>query len=309
VETAEARIVVLPDLGARVVSMLDRRRGREWLAQGRPPDALSAWASGEAVFAGAQAFGWDECLPTVVSSVDLTSQDRSIRLRDHGALWGRPAQVQVEQGHLVSTWRPDDWPGAIERVITLEGAEVSIRYRVTSHAARPLPFLWSMHPLLTLEPGTRLELPGVGHASVGGVIGMPVEASGTVAWPVSVLPSGPIDWSLVVDGDAGTAAKLYVPAPPHARVVTPDGAALELTWDRGFAPTLGLWLTYGGWHPDGPRLHQVALEPATSGDDALATAAEAGRAVTVGPGATVEWWVRIRMRPPPGDIEGGSGTS
>ena len=63
-------LTVCPALGGRVLSLVDRWTGREWLVQGEPPDmgqdgSAAAWTRRDALFSGAVAFGWDECLPTV----------------------------------------------------------------------------------------------------------------------------------------------------------------------------------------------------------------------------------------------------
>ena len=73
-----------------------------------------------------------------------------------------------------------------------------------------------------------------------------------------------------------------------------DGSELRFAWDRAFAPTLGIWLDYGGW-PPGESRHQVALEPTTSADDALASAIEAGRARILPPGTPLRWNVRLGL--------------
>ena len=71
IESAEVRLVAVPSLGGRVVSLLDRRSGREWLVQGEAPAADDrSWEAEAAVFAGREAFGWDECAPTVAPCVD-----------------------------------------------------------------------------------------------------------------------------------------------------------------------------------------------------------------------------------------------
>jgi len=67
-----------------------------------------------------------------------------------------------------------------------------------------------------------------------------------------------------------------------------------IAWDRAFAPTLGIWLDYGGWPPGEPR-HQVAIEPTTSADDDLASAIAAGRARILEPGTPQRWKVRLEL--------------
>ena len=156
---------VVPQVGGRVVSLRDQHTGREWLTQGEPPGArtLERWAGEDAVFGGRESFGWDECLPSVTRCPDPTDPDAP-PLRDHGDQWGREAAVSVDaaSGSVTTRWPSVRWPMELERCLSLPGGGVlRADYTLSSRSERPLPVLWSAHPTLRLEPGTRLELPGV----------------------------------------------------------------------------------------------------------------------------------------------------
>ncbi|MBK8794940.1 MAG: hypothetical protein IPM07_00345 [Anaerolineales bacterium] len=64
-ESAQLRVVTIPALGAKVVSLLDKRSGREWLAGpgDRPLRAIAYGAS----FQEQDVSGWDEMFPTIVA--------------------------------------------------------------------------------------------------------------------------------------------------------------------------------------------------------------------------------------------------
>ena len=148
-ENDAVRLACEPELGARITSLVDRRNGREWLVPGTLPGTAAAWAAGEAVFGGDEAFGWDECLPTVAPCPDPTD-GKAPALRDHGDQWGRPADVMATDDRLVATWTRSRWPLWFERAITLEGAAVVCEYELEGGGDRALPILWSMHALLAL---------------------------------------------------------------------------------------------------------------------------------------------------------------
>jgi hypothetical protein len=292
-ENAFVRLVAVPEVGARVVSLVDRRSGREWLVQGALPAdeaAARAWAAEDAVFGGAEAFGWDECLPTVAPCADPLDP-AAPPLRDHGDQWGRPAELEVVDGGLRAAWAHSRWPYVLRRTISLEGPALVVDYELEVHGRRPLPILWSMHALIALEPGSTIVIEPAGRARLTHHAGLAIApGTGSLDWPGPALD--------VVRGiEAGQAAKLYLDAAPLATVAarTPDGAELRFTWDRSLATTLGIWLSYGGWPADGKRRHQVALEPTTSPDDGLASAIATGRAMVVAPGAPRRWTVRMEL--------------
>jgi galactose mutarotase-like enzyme len=299
IESDRVRLLVVPAYGAKVVSLLDRRSGREWLTSGSPPSGSppsgsppSGADARDAPFDGTVAYGWDECLPSVAAAPDPVAPDR--RLRDHGDAWGRATSATTRGDALETAVEGVDWPYAFGRRLLVEGASIRVDYELVSRADRPLPFLWSMHPLLALEPGSRLRLPGV-DAVIGahavGAEGM-IEPGAQVGWPGDGLDEiRPIE--------AGMAVKLY--AGPlevgRAAAITPDGSWLALEWDTRIAPYVGLWLDYGGWPADDP-LHQVAIEPTTAPADDLPTAVGDGLALRLVPGAIVRWWVEMTVGAP-----------
>jgi hypothetical protein len=324
------RIVVCPALGARVLSLVDLWTGREWLVPGEPPAAgpggdAPAWSGRDAAYAGAVAFGWDECLPTVASCPD-PADPAGAPLRDHGELWGRPAEVSSQGAVLAAAWAAEHRSGApgpygFTRRLRLDGPRVIAEYELENRGTDELPVVWSMHPLLALEPGARLEVEGLVSVRVTHATGLPIApVPGRADWPETPGTDGrPVALDVVREAGAGTALKAFggwelygswdaatgEGLPGVAGVVQPDGARLDLTWYAPIAPNLGIWADDGGWpvEPDAPRV-QHALEPTTSPDDDLASAIEAGRALVLAPAERVAWSATFRVRAP-GEARGG----
>ncbi len=318
------RIVVCPALGARVLSLVDLWTGREWLVAGKPPSSgpngdAPAWSGPDAVYGGAVAFGWDECLPTVAPCPD-PGDPAGRPLRDHGDLWGRPAEVRPEGPVLAATWvveRPAGGgsPYRFTRRLRLDGGRVVADYELENRGPADLPVLWSMHPLLALEAGARLDVEGLVSVRVTQATGLPIApVPGRADWPETPGTDGrPVALDVVRDAAAGTALKAFggwelygswdsasgEGLPGVAAAVQPDGARLELTWYAPIAPNLGIWLSDGGWPglPAEPRV-QHALEPTTSPDDDLASAMAADRALVLAPAERVAWSATLRVRAP-----------
>lgn len=295
-------LLVAPALGGRVISLLDRRSGREWLVQGAPPshEERAAWGTEEAVFSGRQSWGWDECLPTVSPCADPLAPDAA-PLRDHGDQWGRATSWHAgdADASMAVSWEGSRWPYHLSRTIRLEGGgRLLAEYELTSRASERLPILWSMHPVLKLEPGTRIDIPGAQQARLTWVNGLPMSPRERVGWPVAVLDDGVSIDLATVRGEESWAAKLYAAGPPVVRAVCPDDSSLEMAWHRDLAPSVGVWLSFGGWPPEGPPRQQVALEPTTSPDDHLLDALSHARALWLEPGERRTWWVRLALGPP-----------
>ena len=295
--TSALQLEVASEVGARVIALRDLRRDREWLLAGPAPSEAEArdWSAETAVFSGARSFGWDECLPSVAVCAD-PRDTQAAPLRDHGDQWGRGAYLRLddERGAMEHRWSAPRWPYRLSRRLSCPADDaVLAEYALTSRADEALPFLWSQHPVFALEPGCRLDLPGVERASLTWQHGIDLPAE--PAWPLATTKAGgSIDLATVRRGE-GWAAKLYVAPSGPVSVTAPDDARLTLDWDRASAPVLGVWLAYGGWPVDGPPVEQVALEPTTSADDHLAGALARGRSRWLEPGETATWWVSLHL--------------
>ncbi len=281
IENKVVRLAVVPDYGAKIIELTDKRSGRNWLITGTPTEA----AGDDAVFGGPQAYGWDECFPTVAP---CPGADRPPATRDHGVLWGRPWCAKSEDDVVTTTFDHADF--IFSRRLVLDEDRVKATYTLENPGDRDLTYLWSAHPLLALRPGERIRLPGVDIASA-----TYVKACGKVAspsamdWPAANINGHSIDLSRVHAMESGFAAKLYCDtAPPSDVTVEGADGRLMLTWQGDVIGALGIWLDYGGW-PDDRPVHQVAFEPTTAPADDLLSAQALGRHTVLSPGDRHAW--------------------
>ena len=229
----------LESRGAKIVSLIDVERGREWL---EPPGAHALGASFDESAMG----GWDEMMPTI-EACRYPGTDRA--LPDHGDLWTRSWRVSALSPTSVTTTIDDlglDY--RLERTVTLARRSLRLDYRLTS-LVDDLWYLWAAHPLFSVREGTRLLVPGT-HCDSG-------EATREVV--------------LTRDRTPGTSGKYFV-SPAHetatASLVDVDGATLTLRWSRSDAPCVGVWLD----HAQYARHPVIAIEPTNAPDDSLARA-------------------------------------
>jgi hypothetical protein len=268
---AEVELVVVPELGARILSLKNLRTGREWLWH--PHTGLKLFGNrwGDD-FSRSPLAGIDECFPTIAPCVW-----RGRHLPDHGELWNAAWHVDDaawQSGALRTSVRSAISPFQFERTIQLEGNEVRLSYRLSNLNGKAENFLWALHPLLRLQPGDRLRLPDSSREKFNGTEW--VDAIDTTipetlcaksfAWPVCE------GWAAIQNSTTGD--------------------RLEFLWNPGHNPALGLWLTRGGWHGH----HHFAIEPANGDHDSLATAAGKERCGTVGPNATISWEISLCLK-------------
>ena len=297
----DLELLALPGIGARITH-LHRRNGREWLWRnpvlpfGVPPIELPL--SPTAYIDRYDSGGWDECFPTV-GPCAMPGADPAVSLPDHGELWCAEWQHDLLANDEVTTWRSvtrcRTVPAEFQRKVTLDGAAIHFDYRLRSTGAAPFPYLWAAHPLLAIQPGTLLELPGVSRARVGGVHGRHDLATGdTVTWP---LDGGT---GVLVPETGGWAMNLFMESAAIglARVTDPTrGEMLEFHWDAAAIPFVTLWLNFGGWGPAGEPYLNLAVEPCLAVPTQLdEAAAMAGMAPILPPSGERAWRLTVTLR-------------
>jgi galactose mutarotase-like enzyme len=268
--SAKLRISVVPELGARIISLKNLQSGREWLWHPRGGLRLFRNGLGDD-FSKSPLVGVDECLPTIAAC-----SWRGRALPDHGEVWSVPWTVDCDawaNGCLRTVIRLNLSPFEFERTIEVQDNLVRLSYRLLNVGATQESYLWAIHPLLRLETGDRLELPASTRALLDGQ-----------AW-VDDLDSD------VTEKDCAKAFAAPV-SQGLAAVHNPlTGDRLEFEWSPTQNNTLGLWLTRGGWHGH----HHLALEPTNGEPDALALAAMQKRCGIVGPLSSVTWRLCLRI--------------
>jgi hypothetical protein len=266
----EVEVAVVPELGAKIISLKNLRTGREWMWH--PPGGLKLFRNSPGDdFCKSPLVGMDECLPTIAP---CSWQGRA--LPDHGEIWSAPWRVDTaawEGGMLKTAVRLRLSPFDIERTVELRENEIRLGYRLGNRGVAEEHYLWAMHPLLRLRTGDRLELPASTRALLNGA-----------AW-INDLDSAPPD---------GDCAKLFAAPISEGFAAIHNqntGDRLEFEWSPAENNTLGVWLTRGGWHGH----EHFALEPMNGDADALSLAAERKRCRVVAASGSATWQVCLRV--------------
>jgi hypothetical protein len=266
----EVELAVVPELGAKIVSLKNLRTGREWMWH--PPGGLKLFRNRPGDdFSQSPLAGADECLPTISS---CSWQGRT--LPDHGELWNAPWSVDSEawKSGILKTWTQlKISPFEFERTIELLEDEIQITYQLKNRGAVPEHFLWAIHPLLRLRPGDQLNLPASTRALLNGEAWIDAVGSAIPEKNCAKVFAAPVSEGVVAINNPAT------------------GDYLEFGWDPLENNTLGLWLTRGGWHGH----HHFALEPMNADTDSLVEAVERKRSGVVDASGMASWRLAIRI--------------
>ena len=241
-----------PGRGGRITSL--RLAGAELLDQGIGVDNPAAEG-----FVEAGAGGWDEMVPNVDAAVyPGPGPWAGTQLPDHGEAWRlewtvleeSPSAVSMECAGRVLPWM-------LRRRVELSERAVRVDYRYENVGEDPLYAYWCAHPLFRYEAGMEIGVEGGDRLASF--------AEGTSA--KRFLRRGSVD---------------------RARLGWKSGAEIEVAWDSGVTPYVGIWVCNG----DLGGYRQIAIEPATGGGDRPHLAVPPP---LLDPGEELSWWLEIRV--------------
>lgn len=300
--STDLEVVAVPSIGMKLTN-LRRRNGREWLWRS-DQIPLAPPRPGASYVETADSGGWEECFPTVGPCPVPGAPAGTPPLPDHGELWSAPWSSSAYD-HTMGTTLAGSTHGAVfpydfHREITLDKHEpvVRFRYRVRHTGDTPFPWIWSSHPLLNVQPGSELTLPGLTQVRVDAVHGRrDLETGDVVSWPHAF---GGDSGTFIFPEEGRWAAKVFGDVGPDGRMTLTDpkrGERFEFTVRPQEVPQVGLWINCRGWAPPGRTpYYNLALEPCIGAPDRLDLAvSEWHTAQLLQPGEERAWSVEVRL--------------
>lgn len=294
-ENDTLKLAVLPELGAKIASLVFKPQGFEVFfqpAKGRYD--LPAYGD---EFAAYDTSGSDEMFPTIDVCNDTTNP--ATVWPDHGEIWALPWQCMFDSKGLYSRVQGVMHNYIFERHITLNGNEVNLAYRVTNKDNIPLYGLWAFHGLVAVDELTEIILPGVD--SVQNVHNSPLLGA------VDTLHSYPVNANgLRLDKIAPPAAnkseKYYVKGAVKegncSLLLNKKQLEYQLLFNPKKLPYLGIWVNEGGFKNE----YNVALEPCNGYYDTAEMAAKNGTLAPLKPGQSITFNLNIVLKPTTNDV-------
>lgn len=259
-------VEIVPDLGARIVSLKNPRTGREWCWHPEAEARLHGNSYGDA-FSDSPHVGFDECFPTIAPS-DLNGR----RLPCHGEVWSEPwflDEEAWEKGVISTTISCRQSPFELNRRVSVHGNQLDLHYVLKNLGNASEPYLWAFHPMIRVHAEDRLELPReVAHLRIEGAKGSPADAEGSQwSWPAP-FPGFQLDrFDLGANQCASVKGFTRKLNSPWARIANrTSGEFLEMSWDAAKNPFLGVWINRGGYKG---FQNVAALEPSNARTDSL----------------------------------------
>ncbi len=283
-ENAALRVQVLPQFGGKMVELLNKQTGTQFLLEPAQDYTQKMLPSYGAEYAQHAPGGFDECFPTIRASVyqwNGAAGDRKYFFPDHGELWSIPWTYHMSNHAIYLSVQGVRADYEFKKKITLHEHTVQIDYTLVNLSDRVLEYLWAPQPLLRIHPGCQILLDeGIQRVSLEWTTDAAVGKQGAyLSWPY-LDDNRKMDYRIIPEPDIGRTIKLYARSPGSGQCGLhrkDTGERILFKYDTDEFPYIGLWLCYGGWPVNNPApLYSVAIQPTTSRSDSLQTALERG---------------------------------
>ncbi len=299
VETDQLAVRVLPEVGAKVISLLWKPSGREFLWR-QPGRELRQPVYG-AAFDAFDISGWDECFPSIGEVHYPDDPWKGIVVPDHGELWSLPWQWAWTASTLRMWVHSIRFGYHFERSFDFSADDrIAIHYRVTNPTSFPLKALWSMHPFFAVSSSSRVLLP----KGAGVVIELSKDERvgpylSRHPWPKAQVSSGTtMDLSMMGPRQQGHVEKLFSTPLREGWSALYDTSTedfLVFTFDPKQIPFMGICQIRDGWPLEGESAYTTILEPCSGWPDRLDVAIERGAYVVIPARGEQNWTVHLQI--------------
>jgi len=290
-ENESMSTVIVPDIGAKIVSLFDKVHSCEWLV---PPMRPMKQNTPGQCFIDQDMSGWDEMMPTIVAC-----KWGDLDLPDHGEVWSIPWKLEKCSEGVKLSVCGQVMPYRLTRTASLiASACLKLDYELKNIGDKAFPWLWAAHPQFSANLETRIILPD----EVKRVINVIDEdyiwgKAGTIHdWPLAASLNGDV-WRLdhVRSPEKHTCRKFYIPPELHVDWAALQneslGCKMKISWEKEKVPYLGLWVDEGKYN----NASVVAPEPSTGYYDNLNLAAANQKAPILVPGEIAEWTIIVEL--------------
>ncbi|MCY9667169.1 hypothetical protein M5X11_19890 [Paenibacillus alginolyticus] len=295
-QTNGISLTVIPALGSKVASLVNRKTNREWLWRSGKPLGNTGYGSS---FTTGDESGWDEMFPSINQCFYPEKPWQNQMIPDHGEVWSLEWSSQCVEDELYCRVNGVHFPHTLEKVYSFaEEDTLRIDYCVKNHSLSPFSFLWAAHPLFQVREGMILHVPNdmtqieISYSEQQrlGVF------NDRKSWPLIQTDNGSVDLSLIEPAKGKFAEKYYfADKVKHGWAQLSDpatGEAVTLRFPPEQVPYLAIWANYGGY---GGHYH-FAIEPATGKMDDLAHAMGQNETATVEALGEYRWFIEVSIK-------------
>lgn len=296
IESDLLALIIIPESGAKIQSIYDKNRQKEFLYQSDREDFRKSNYGSK--FESGDFSGFDEVFPTIDECFYPSGPWSGTLVPDHGEVWALPWDCQVVGESITLSVHGVKFPYRLEKKIEfLRENCVRLSYQAFNLSDFDFDFIWCPHPFFVCDEKTRVVLPPsvkeiISTCSLENKLG---DYGSIHCWPITKTAEGErYDISDVMHPPyAGKCEKFYAVNRPLegwcALQNTVSGETIGFSYPTDKLPYLGVWegIINGQY--------VTALEPVTGALDRLDVAKLAGKIGVIKAKSKYDWFLNITI--------------
>ena len=298
-ENESLRLTFLPQYACKLVSLVSKRTGREFLFQPQE-ETITVPTYGNS-FSSSDEGGFTEVFPSLETCPYPQEPFTGTIIPDHGEIWALPwSSVFSPNGYSVqATVESTNLPYALSRTTTLQNNEIHFDYTLQNNGDFPFKYIWMPYAVLACTVHTKLLIPGnLQHIVSVSYSSLRLGAWGTAhTYPITKdIQHREMDLSQMEPPESHTCEKFYFTSTNQAGWCgiehTDTAEQLSYMYDAEQLPYLGIWKNQGGCYGH----YNLVLKPCTGVYDNLYLAHAIRRCSVVKPQSQVHWSLRMVIK-------------
>lgn len=258
--------------GSRMVSLIEKKTGREFLWQDTKARDIVCLPYGSR-FAEVESSGFDEMFPTVDECFYPEAPWKGTIIPDHGELWNQNWELKVEKDKIVMRANGVRLPYTFEKVLYFTETNVlRTEYKVDNLCNHDFNFIWAPHALLNIDEGTEVLLP----KNIDKKVMVVFSKTGRIGqygdiqeWPDFKAEDGSVYKANVMRGNSSLHFEKYyfreMVSEGWCALRYVDNTVFKMSYPAEKLPYLGFWINEGGYAGQ----HNIAPEPCTGSMDRI----------------------------------------
>lgn len=295
-ENDHIRAEFIPDPGGKMVSLIGKKTGYEFLVQRTGEHYRDQPFDGS--YVDGECSGYDDMFPTIDVCTYENDPWKGVKMADHGEVWSLPWEYEVNRESICFTVKGVRFPYALQKCVTFPAVNrLRLSYTLTNPGAFDFEFLWAGHFMLNAEVGTRLEVPDDCIQAVSILSNCDFRKYGDI-----------IDWPQIKDRNGNLYRADIMRSPEtkgfekfYFRNRLTDGWCelqypdrknrLRVSFPVETVPYLGVLINEKGWD----NLYNIFIEPCTVCYDRPDVARRYGQVSKIEPCGKYEWYIDLTI--------------
>lgn len=293
-ENNRIRAEVIPSPGGKLVSLIDKKLGFEYMVQ--RPHQIYRDQPFDGIYTEGECSGFDDMFPTIDTCEYLLPPWKGVKMADHGETWSLPWSFSINDNSVTMEVKGIRFPYILKKTISfIQNNCLEWTYTLVNDSDSDFEYLWAGHFMINAEEGMKIELPEDCREAFSVLSNSGRTFGETISWPMQKDKTKKIYRADIVRSPSINGfEKFYFSNKLEngwCRLLYPDGKQLTVSFSSDTVPYLGMLINENGWD----NLYNLFIEPCSVCFDRPDIARNKGQISKVNARSSICWNLQVTI--------------